>query len=325
MRNAIVTFSVAACVAICGPAVQAQSAPFVSTSTNTDAAVLPKGAPNQDALLRRAAVLRAQWAARGEAARPAALPSIKSASFANSPVNVIKPPAGPEVTLKLKSGESGISSIQINMISPSGMQGIFGGYSLPPYPPQQPPSQTLTILVTSLFGGGGFNIFTEAGTWTVTNITLLSGSGSIVSYSGSALAEVFPNNALTVINPVRHDTTLPSFGTGTILTPTVSLSSPSPYFAANLEVAHKTFGVTSLNLSIQPPGNGFPLESYSEIPAPITKGTALTFDELSEGDPVGTYTITGIMVCDIAGHCLNDNSAADIQAAFGTTTFQVTQ
>jgi hypothetical protein len=280
-----------------------------------------RAGPSYDNLARRVAKLRARWIASGHRS-PGALPAIVSASFVQPQVNVLRAPGAPEVALKLKSGDAGISYITLTIANTDDTESVYVNDSLPAYPLQQAPIEKLAILCTSFFEG--FGIYSKPGTWSVTSISVTSNSGSSVYYSGADLASVFPNNVITIVNNGPQDLTLPSFGAGQILTPTVSLGGGTPYFAASLEVAHKGFfGVTNISLSVQPPGEGFPLAVFGSVPGPLAKGKIIAYDDL-QGDPVGIYTITNISVCDIANNCLNDSSAADIKAAFGTTTFTVT-
>lgn len=130
-----------------------------------------------------------------------------------------------------------------------------------------------------------------------------------------------------MINNGTPDITPPTFGTGKILTPSVSLSSAMPVFAVRLAVADNLSGVTFANILINPPGSTFPAAgAYVDLLAPALKRTVIA---AWQPDPaktvIGTYTISSINVCDFAGNCVNDTFPADIKKTFGTTTFQITR
>jgi hypothetical protein len=244
-------------------------------------------------------------------------PSLKSGSILTPDVNIAVAPGEAEIALQLDSGTIGLSQVEVEILSPSGLHNVTGGYYLPQYPPP-PRKQSIDIDV------GGFDIYGESGAWSVVEVTLGSADGKTITYSGSKLAGLFPSLVVNVANANQADITPPTFGRGKILTPTVSLSAAAPYFAANLAVTDNLSGVASLSLGIGVP-------NYGDITANATPAASLLNGKLvpavsfsPENSPTGTYTIVYITICDAAGNCQTDSNAADIQRAFGTTTFQVT-
>jgi hypothetical protein len=272
-------------------------------------------------LMAHAATLRAQWAARvarGDAPAKTTEPSVTAGSILTPNVDITVAPGEVGLELQLNSGTVGIADVIVQMAAPSGLHVVYTDYSFPQYPPT-PRKRLLAVNI------GGFNLYAESGPWAIVDVALVSDDGTNIVYSGNQLAALFPSLIVNVTNPNPADITKPTFGMGKILTPTISLSAAAPYFAAKLAVADNLSGVGSLELGIVDP-NGRELVPGARfaLAAPILRGTLVPAAGISKNAPTGTYTIQNINVCDWAGNCLNDTNAADIQNAFGATTFQVT-
>jgi hypothetical protein len=278
-------------------------------------------------IAQKRADLRAQWArlvADGGAPLVITEPSLVAGKVVTPRIFIGRPPGIPQVELELDAGTVGADSVNVQMTSPSGAHSVQAFYvSLPLYPPQSR-HMKFTLQINSPFSSGGFGLYTEAGKWTVQSVSVNSKDGNTVNYNGSELASVFPNATVDIVNRTE-DVTPPTVGSGAILTPTVSLSSTSPLFAASLAAADALSGVASVGLTIQPPGTGFPLYAYVNLAAPLLKGTAYPAVSFTTQSVTGTYSITGYSVCDYAGNCVSDNVAADIKKTFGSTMFEVTQ
>lgn len=278
---------------------------------------------------RLTASLKERWAkivASGAAPQVIVEPALLAGRVLTPRIVIGRAPGAPEVELEIDAGTVGANSVSVEMVSPSGAHSVYDfGTSLPIYPPQTRHTR-FALQVTSPFGQDGFSIYTEAGNWTVQQVAVQSNDGNSTNYSGGELASVFPNPVVDIVNR-EQDITMPTAGAGAVLTPTVSLSSASPVFAASLVVADNLSGVSSVSLSIMPPGgNGFSgQEAYTSLAAPLVRGTAYPAERFSSSAATGTYSITGYSVCDYAGNCLSDSVAADIKKTFGTTTFEVTQ
>ncbi len=273
--------------------------------------------------------LQAQWAKRvaaGKVPPTFVEPSLLRGRIVRPRVVLLKAPGAPEVELTLDPGTVGVSNISIFMTSPSGAQTIVAGLlGVPAYPPISA-GEKLTFLVLPSIGGpsSDFGLYTENGIWTLSQIVIQGNNGNQITYSAKDLASLFPSVAVDIVNRGSVDLTPPTVGAGTIVTPTVSLSGASPVFVASLDVADNLSGVRSVDLSISGPGTGFNVGSYAQITGPLLKGQAYSTLPIGGTFPTGTYTINGFTVCDYAGNCAPFNSAAEVKATFGTTTFQVT-
>jgi hypothetical protein len=277
-------------------------------------------------LAARSAILRAEWAARtarGDVPAKIVEPYLMGGTIVTPNINVTAAPGLPEVQLQLNAGNVGIDSVSATIVSPSGMKGIVTIYSLPDFPPE-PHKQSLMLQLKPIFANLGFGLYSESGAWTLQSVSLSFKDDNSHDYTGQELASLFPSLIINVTNPNPADITPPAFGKGKILTRSISLGAASPYFAAKLAVADDVSGVANLNLQITPP-NGGQFDGPSAIPpAPVVNGTLVPAVGIPPGSPTGTYTITAISLCDVAGNCAFDANAADIKHAFGTTTFQVT-
>lgn len=292
--------------------------------TPTDEAVVA-----QQRALHLSAQLRADWARRtalGETPNTIVEPSITAGKVLTSVVDVTKAPGVPAIQLTIAAGTVGVSSLSVNMMSASGLNGQLSLISLPPFP-VEPATETVKLqLLPAFYLNPGFGLYAQPGAWAVSGVSLYSADGTTVSYSAASLAGLFPSVVVNVVNSGTPDATPPTVGTGSILTPSVSLSSALPYFAARLAVADNLSGVTNFTIGIVPPGANFPTtDALASITFPIKHGQSVAFTRLPMNSALGTYTISQFTVCDVAQNCLNRTTPADIQAAFGATTFQVTQ
>ncbi len=273
--------------------------------------------------------LRNEWAARKAAgATPATLvePSVVAGAVLTPSVNVAVAPGVPALQLTLKSGTVGVSSLIATLTSPDGRHNISTSFVNPPAYPPEPAKQTLKFTVASPFSDYGFGFYTEPGAWMLTNVTLFTKDGQVIDYGSNQLAVLFSSTIVNVVNNGTPDTTPPSATKGMILTPTVSLGSASPTFAARLNAKDDISGVASIGIGIAgPAGSNFNTSAYVEVIYPATKGSFVSSTQLVQGNPVGTYTITSIGICDVAQNCVYDDSAADIMNLLGTTTFNVTK
>jgi hypothetical protein len=280
-------------------------------------------------LARQSEFLRARWAelaARGLTPATIVEPSLGASKILTPSINLGEAPGAPIVQLALNAGTVGYYALFASLISPSGSHEVGVGLEVPALPTNPEKRQFVVLLQSPFTSGEGFNIYSEAGVWTLQSINLSSNDGQLISYSGSQLASLFPGLTVNVVNKGTPDITPPKAGKGKILTPTVSLGSTAPYFAARLPVSDSNSGVQSVSLSIIPPGSNFPSNSaYSPLAAPVKAGDVTAYATFNASSPTGTYTISAFQVCDYAGNCLYKTSAADIEAAFGASSFEVTQ
>lgn len=261
------------------------------------------------------------------AAPPATEPSLTGGSVLTATVNVAQPPGQAAVSLRLSAGSVGITEFGVTLTSPSGLHSINSFASLP-NPPAEPAHQTVDLQIASPFANGGLGIYSEPGVWTVTKVLLLSKDNMFISYSGTQLTALFPSVNVNVINNGTPDIKPPQAGQGTILTPTVSLSGPKPYFAARLRVADAISGVANASISYAPQNGTFSSagSAYAATLAPLKQGMLTLYSPaFASTATTGTYSITGISACDYAQNCVNVTDPAQIAQQLGANTFQVTQ
>jgi len=280
-------------------------------------------------LAQRGEWLRTRWAqlaAQGLSPATTAEPSLGVSKILTPTINLSEAPGAPILQLAVHTGTVGIDIMFAELVSPSGKQSVTVEFGVP-FPPGKTDKLQFDQLLQSPFSGeGGFNIYSESGAWTLESVTLLSNDFSMIAYSGSQLASRFPSLTVNVVNNGTPDVTPPKAGKGKILTPSISLGSTTPYFAARLPVSDSNSGVRSVTVSITPPGGSFPTDgAYSLLSAPVKAGEVTAYESFSTSSPIGTYTINSFYVCDYAGNCLAGTSPSDIETAFGATSFQVTQ
>jgi hypothetical protein len=75
---------------------------------------------------------------------------------------------------------------------------------------------------------------------------------------------------------------------------------------------------------IVPPGSQFGYVEIVPNPIPTRSGKIKAYSPVYSGQPTGSWAISGYELCDVAGNCLTDTNASDVQALFGTTSFTVT-
>ncbi len=255
-------------------------------------------------------------------------PAITAGRIITPSIDVSQPPGQIAISLTLKYGTVGISTILPAFTSPDGSHSISNFVS-PPASPIQAPPKTFTVQIASPFANGGLGIYSEPGAWTLTSILLIAKDNTTVSYTGTQLAALFPSLAVNVTNNGTPDTTPPTISHGLILTPTVSISGANPYFAARMAVADTISGVAdaSIGFNAPAPNGGFPMggSAYVTTLAPLGQGDVTAVSQaFTTGAPTGTYTITNYTVCDYANNCLFETTPAEIKKRFGTTTFEVT-
>jgi len=310
--------------AIFAPLLSASAEPAVDSALSASA---PTPENKAHALIvEHAAKLRAAWAASGPHPAVTIFPSVVSGRVLTPTVDVQKAPGQPIVELTIASGLVKVSEISVTLSSPSGLHSITNpNVQVPTYPAAA--RQTLDILVQSPFANGGLGPYSESGPWKITNIMLTPETGDFISYDADQLALLFPSLTVHVTNADPADITPPIAGAGKILTPSVSLKAATPVFAVSLPVGDKLSGVMSVDILITPPGTTFPsLGAFAELSAPLHWGTVTASLQLDPQKQVpGTYTITGISLCDFASNCRQENAPAAIKKLLGATTFRVTK
>ena len=244
-------------------------------------------------------------------------PALVGGAILTPKVNVRNGPGEPIFQLKIDPGISGYDYGVIYGYTTSGAYITFAAFYPNPYPPAS--HRPLNVL------GYGLSLYDRPGTVSIDEIVIFATDGNIITYNAAQIAALLGSATFTEINNGTSDVTPPQFGTGEILTPTVSLYGTSPYFAARLAVSDDLSGVgyATLQLSRR---NQTPLYAESSLEAPVTGGRVIISADLAHTTAqIGTYTITAIQVCDYVGNCANTTARADIVKAFGTIKFKVTR
>ena len=274
------------------------------------------------------AALRAQWAERvrrGLVPATGTEPSLTGGRVLTPSVDVTKAPGVPEIQLNLNTGTIGVSNVQVGLISPSGKHSLFSNINLPIYPP---PAGKLVLktLVSSEAPVSVLGLYAEPGSWTIDLVEIFSQDGQLAFYNAAQIAVLFNGPAsVDVTNPGTPDTTPPVAGHGTILTPTISLSSTQPYAAVKLVGTDNLSGVSSGGVTFSLAGNPAAIFSVSgQFDAPPRKGTLTLSYLLPPSLTTGVYNITSYDLCDYANNCLSDSTPAGIAAHFDKTTITVT-
>jgi hypothetical protein len=281
------------------------------------------GMPPQQAkmLLRmeaRSQALRRAWLATGHVAGAAA-PAITAGKLLTPNLNVVKPPAAPEITLTYQAA-AGLAVIGGCFTSNTSSQEICLQYFLPPGPPA--PTGGNVTLERPGGEGGSLSLYSAAGAWTLTDLYINDLSGANAVYNQSEIASLFTGGStFEVTNNGSPDTADPVITAAKVLTPTVRLSSANPAFGAQLTISDNLSGVGEICIDVADPhGNEYSC-GYDIPPSPrsgaVDTGTSIA------GGPAGTWTILDYDVCDVASNCVYDSNPSDIQSLFGTTTFRV--
>ena len=268
----------------------------------------------------RAAALRQAWLTSGNP-RTTTAPAIVSGKLLTPTLDVTVAPAAPQISVKFTTGPAGLSYIIAYFYSDTSGQSRYAEYYAPG--DVDAPSPTKGTLKIEEPVGGALGLYSAAGSWTLETIYIADAAGNFTAYDEDQLSSLFPSLNITVTNSGTPDTQNPVIAAGKILTPTVKLSSAYPSFRTQLTVSDNLSGVASVCVFVQEPGAGGGFCNDGVPPSPILNGT-IDGDTILKGDPVGTWTIFGYQICDVAGNCVFDTSPTDVQALFGTTTFNVT-
>jgi hypothetical protein len=157
-------------------------------------------------------------------------------------------------------------------------------------------------------------------------ITDLAGHCSY--YEGAALTAIMPHTTFTVVNNASPDTTPPAITAATILTPTVKLSAAYPYARVDVTVTDNLSGAQYVAATFENAAQTQTISLQSDAAAPTRKGVIEIGSEIGgEGSsPTGTYTVTNVEACDIAGNCFFVEQGKELAKIFGSkTSFTMTK
>jgi len=242
-------------------------------------------------------------------------PSITGGAIVSTTLTVGQATSIPTVQVSYKTGAKGLGGLELVFTSPNGSESLTISYA----PHGLTTGGTVTVAQPT-----NVPSYTQPGQWQLVAAYIEDYAGNFVSYSQSQLAALFPVTAINVVNNGPVDITPPVVTAGKILTPSVSLSSPLPVFAASLTGSDDVSGMYAPFVGILPPGGSFSQVDQITMPFPLLAGTGTAYSTVFPGQPTGTWSISFYALCDVAGNCFTDQSPTDIQNLFGTTTFQVT-
>lgn len=273
-------------------------------------------AMTQAAVMRRVAGARpASSAGTSIRATPGA-PQITSGALLANTLTVGDPASVPAMQFAYKTGPAGLSGAGFTFTSPNGLNALSLNY----YPGAFGRKGTITF-----DGAASPPNFAQPGQWTLTSAYVGDQNYNFTNYTQAQLAALITNPVIDIINTGPVDFTPPVVTAGKVLTPTVSLSSPVPQFVAQLSGTDDLSGVAFGFIIIEAPGGSFGQTQTTSAPIAFAHGSMQVSAPFFQGQPTGTWSITGFILCDVAQNCsTNVQTPADVQALFGTTTFTVT-
>jgi hypothetical protein len=293
----------AACMA--GATLPATAAPLAP-------ALLSHGETRQ-ATLQRVAALAARPAPPGPG-----LPAILFGRIATPTVTIGKAPALPEIDIAYQA-PAGLQNVTFLFFSPSGAQHIQITYS-----PASPGPHTGTVKLQNSIDGA-LGLWSEPGAWQLAVAAINGFAGEEVYYTAAQLAAIFPTTSFTLVNRNPADITPPAVAAAKFLTPAISLSANYPYAAGEFSVTDDVSGAATAEIDIISPTQQY-YALYGSAARPAKTGKIVAGLDIGSlpNPPTGTWQIAGYVITDAAGNDKADYNATDIQALFGTTTFEVT-
>jgi hypothetical protein len=234
---------------------------------------------------------------------PAGNPKITAAKILTPSVNVQRAPGQPEFQVAFTAGRPGLGVITVSYAGPSpsnkddaSTEIVFN---------DAPRSGTVKLMEVFPGLGGGLNLYSAPGTWTVNTIFVEDNANNCTEYSGGALKAVLPTPTFTVVNTGTPDTQAPSILSATIATPTISRSASFPYLRVIADVSDDISGVISATFTFQTSGSSpsYLYASTSNAETPVKNGALATGAAISPSTPVGTYRITSVEICNVNFTC----------------------
>jgi hypothetical protein len=268
----------------------------------------------EEALAAAKARARALREAAAAAAHPDTLdttpPVLDSIDTTGSP-NVTLPNQAVDVDLDITDDLSGVAYYIFDYTSPTGSQRVW--YEKYVALPLTHLSPTLT-LGTNPFSDPGFSVYSEAGPWVAENLFMYDAAGNEVTYSGLQL-NALGNSEFTLTNSVRGDVTGPRLTSGTIVTPTVSRSTPpigtpagtQPYVGLQITAVDKGNGIVSgvyMTISVLCHPSVANCTDYLRLDgtgnhAGQKQATITAAGRVPASQPLGTYVLKEVDVYDV--------------------------
>jgi hypothetical protein len=242
-----------------------------------------------------------------------ARPTLSSGRLGSGTIDVTKPAASPTVTLDI-AGTADEVGIQFQ--SPSGHlteQAFFAGAS---EGTGSGPGFTGKVVLHGYIAasggaGGVLSPYAEPGVYKLTSLLLCGSPLPCVQYIGSSLPALFPKLTFRVVNPGTPDVTPPAASSASIKTRVVSIANgPTPLI--DVHASDNLSGIYSIFVAAHSPDLASVIRFQNQVPArPMINGVFKLTGFLSQGQAIGTYTVTAVILTDIAG---NSNYVTDQSA-----------
>jgi hypothetical protein len=187
---------------------------------------------------------------------------------------------------------SGVGRIEIVLSSLSGKTVYVSLYG-----------ETLGGLTHSVsLQSAAFGEFAEAGTWTISHVSIEDIAGNRFTLTAGGLAELGFENQISVIND-KVDTQAPSLTAFSIVEDEISITDGTENITFNVTVEDNTSGVGRIEIVLSSlSGKTVYVSLYGETLGGLTHSLSLKSSAFGEFAEAGTWTISHVSIEDIAGN-----------------------
>jgi hypothetical protein len=242
-------------------------------------------------------------------------------------INVAAAPGQLKIAVTYTVGPSGLDSISYQFSSASTSQSFFGNAAFGDVAPGSGTVYLLPLNASFDIGdgyNGGFNLYSAPGLWSLYQIYITDVANHCAYYAGSALNAFAPLPTVNVVNKGSPDTKQPTISAAKILTPTVTRSAAYPFVRLDMAVADDVSGVLNVAAYFRNASDDY-IFANSDSVAPVHKGMMVVGERLASSTPTGTYTVTYVEVCNVAGACYSVSDENQLKKLFeDKTSFKVT-
>jgi hypothetical protein len=209
--------------------------------------------------------------------------------FSVSPNSISTTSASANVTVNFAATDdlSGVSSLQVTFLSPSGVATQSGTANLNPAT-----TVTGSTAVT-------FPRFSEPGAWTVSSVFLTDAAGNTTLLDSDGLAAAGFPNTLTVTS--TSDSTAPSLTSFSFSPTTITVSSTSANVTMSFHVTDDLSGATTFQASLLSPSGGSSVNASATFAA-NTSVTATAVATIPAGSEDGIWTVATVFLSDAVGN-----------------------
>lgn len=196
--------------------------------------------------------------------------------------------------MTLLDNASGIRRARVNLLSPSGVlvtKSLTYGIDPAVYP----------VLTGLRLSTDPLGEFAEAGTWTVTGLTLFDEAGNRLDLNTDELSEASINTEIVVSNS-NGDATGPSLDNFVIITPTVYPGTAVDKMLFDITLTDTGAGVSSARVDMVGP-SGVIVSAVNTLATPVASTTlSLATPVLSDHLEQGIWNVLSVLVVDAAGN-----------------------